>query len=565
MKDRLVFVPLGGVGEIGMNVYLYGLDDEWLMVDLGITFPDERLPGVEIVLPDLRFAESLGRKLKGLVLTHAHEDHIGAVPYLWRKLGVPVWCSNFTAAVLRHKLMETGLDREVPIHKTEPGADFAVGPFGCRFIHMTHSVPEAQALVLETRFGRVLHTGDWKLDPAPQIGERSDTKALEALGKSGVLAMVCDSTNALSPGTSGSEAEVRDSLVKLIAEQPSRVVVTSFSSNVARLETAMVAAHEAGREVFVVGRSMRRMLDCARECGYLKDAPPVRDERDADTLPRNRILYLCTGSQGEARSALTRVAAGQHPRVRLEAGDTVIFSSKIIPGNERVLYNLHNQLVRNHVEVITEVDHFVHVSGHPCRDEMEQMYKWIRPKIAVPVHGEARHLQAHERLARKMGLTEVPMIENGQVLALAPGPVAVIDEVRHGRMVQEGDGLVEATDELFRTRRRLMSHGTILVGLVLDEAGSVLAEPQMTALGALEIEQFDERRKEIVDEIVDGLEGLSDVHARDDERAREATRAAVRQTLDLPRHRRPIVEVQVTRIGSETMAALEDEPVGVRG
>ena len=564
MQDRLVFVPLGGVGEIGMNVYLYGQDDQWLMVDLGITFPDERLPGADIVLPDIRWAESLGSQLKGLVLTHAHEDHLGAVPYLWPRLRCPVWASNFTATVLRYKLSEQGLEREVPVTRVKPGVDFTVGPFGCRFLHVTHSIPEAQALLLDTRFGRVLHTGDWKLDPAPMIGAKSDTVDLEEVGRRGVLALVCDSTNALSPGTSGSEAEVRESLTSLVAAQPNRVVLTSFSSNIARLETAMLAAAAAGRELFVVGRSMRRMIDAARECGYLEGTPIVRDEREADMLPRNRVLFLCTGSQGEARSALSRIAAGQHQRVRLEPDDTVIFSSKIIPGNERTLYNLHNQLVRSGIEVITEADHFVHVSGHPCRDEMEQMYRWIRPEIAVPVHGEARHLHAHHQLALRMGVPKVAMIENGDVLQLAPGDPVVVDEARQGRMVMETDGLVDAGDDLFRTRRRLMSHGTILCGLVLDEAGSVLAEPQLSALGSVEIEHFDKARKGLAEEIVEALEGLNDAAARDDERVREAVRVAIRQSLDLPRQRRPIVEVQVTRLGAETLAALEDEVAEAR-
>jgi ribonuclease J len=559
MQDRLVFVPLGGVGEIGMNVYLYGLDDSWIMVDLGITFADDRVPGADIILPDLRFAEELEDRLLGLVLTHAHEDHLGAVPYLWRRLRVPVWCSDFTAAVLRLKLGEVGLTGEVPIHRIKPNQSFELGPFGCRFIHMTHSIPESSALLLETRLGRVLHTGDWKLDPAPMLGERSDVDALEEAGKRGVLAIIGDSTNALSPGTSGSEAEVRDSLTELIARQPNRVVLTTFASNIARLETAMMAAHAANREIFVVGRSMRRMLDAAREVGFLKDIPRILDEREAETLPRNRILYLCTGSQGEARSALTRVAAGQHPRVRLESGDTVIFSSKIIPGNERTLFNLHNQLVRKGVEVITEVDHFVHVSGHPCRDELEQMYRWIRPKIAVPVHGEARHLHAHQKLAEQMGVPQVVAIENGDILSLAPGAAEVIDEAPIGRMVMmETDGLVEADDDVFRTRRRLMNHGTIVVSVVMDGEGSVLAEPQLSALGAVEIERFGELRKEIADQIVEALEELTDTAARDDERIREAARMAVRQALDLPRHRRPIVEVQITRLTAATLAALEE-------
>jgi ribonuclease J len=395
------------------------------------------------------------------------------------------------------------------------------------------------------------------------VGARTDVATLETLGRDGVLAIVCDSTNVLSPGTSGSEAEVRESLTKLIAEQPNRVVLTTFASNIARMETAMLAARAAGRELFVVGRSMRRMVEAAREVGYLKDTPPARDEREADSLPRDRVLYLCTGSQGEARSALVRIAGGQHPRVRLEPGDTAVFSAKIIPGNERTLYNLHNQLVRQGIKVITEDDHFVHVSGHPCRDEMEQMYRWIRPKIAVPVHGEARHLHAHQRLAQQMGVPHVPLIENGDVLSIAPGEPRVEGEVPVGRMVIETDGLVGAGDDLFRTRRRLMNHGTVLVGLVLDEQGSVLAPPQLTPLGAVELERFGDMREQVRDAVTDAVEDLSDSHARDNERVREAVRGALRQALDLPRHRRPIVEVQITRLTAETLAALEEEEESV--
>jgi ribonuclease J len=555
----LRFVPLGGVGEIGVNTYLYGLAGRWLMVDLGLGFADDRLPGVDIVLPDLRFAEEQGTALEGLVLTHAHEDHLGAVPYLWQQIRCPIWCTRFTAAVLRAKLAETDFGRDVPIRIVEPGEPFQVAGIECRFVHVTHSIPDSNALVLDTPFGRLLHTGDWKLDPAPLVGERTDVPSLEALGREGVLAIICDSTNVLSPGTSGSEAEVRESLTRLIASQPQRVVLTTFASNIARLETAMLAAAAAGRELFVVGRSMRRMVEAAREVGYLKDIPPIRDEREAEALPRHRVLYLCTGSQGEARSALVRIAGGQHPRVRLEPGDTAVFSAKIIPGNERTLYNLHNQLVRQGIEVITEVDHFVHVSGHPCRDEMEQMYKWIRPKIAVPVHGEARHLHAHQRLAQQLGVEHAILIENGSLLRIAPGAPELIDDVPVGRMVPETDSLVGAGDDLFRTRRRLMNHGTILVGLVLDEHGSVLAAPQLTPLGAFDLERFNERRSDARDAVTDAVEDLSDETVRDDDRVREAVRIALRQALDLPRQRRPIVEVQITRLNAETLAALEEE------
>ncbi len=558
-RNDLRLVALGGIGEIGVNTYLYGQGGRWLMVDLGIGFADDRLPGVDIVLPDLRFIEQQRSKLDGLVLTHAHEDHVGAVPYLWQRLGCPIWATPFTAAVLRAKLAETDFARDVPIRVVEPGQDFRVGGFACRLIHVTHSIPDSNALVLDTPFGRVLHTGDWKLDPAPMVGPRTDVASLEALGREGVLALVCDSTNVLSPGTSGSEAEVRESLAGLIKEQPNRVVLTTFASNIARLESGMLAARAAGRELFVVGRSMWRMIEAARSVGYLKDMPPIREEREAEQLPRGRVLYLCTGSQGEERSALTRIAAGQHQRVRLEPGDTAIFSAKIIPGNERTLYDLHNQLVRRGVEVITEVDHFVHVSGHPCREEVEQMYRWIRPQVAVPVHGEARHLHAHQRLAQSLGVPHTPLIENGDVLRIAPGVPEIVGEVPVGRLVSDAEGLVGAGDDLFRTRRRLMNHGTILVGLVLDDHGSVLAAPQLTPLGAFELERFGELRDGVRDAVTDAIEALSDRDARDDERVREAVRGAVRVALDLSRQRRPIVEVQVTRLNADTLAALEEE------
>jgi ribonuclease J len=564
MKSGLQFVPLGGVGEIGMNVYAYGLDGKWLLVDLGIGFADDRLPGVDIVLPDIRFIEERKADLVGLVVTHAHEDHVGAIPYLWSRLRCPVYGSAFTCAVLRRKMQDVDLKGTAfPLHEVRPGEPFSVGPFDCRFLHVTHSIPESSSLAIETPFGKVMHTGDWKLDPAPLVGERAAVEQLEAFGEGGVLAMIGDSTNAMVPGSSGSEAEVRDSLVELIAAQPNRVALTTFASNLARLETAMVAAQQAGREIVVVGRSMRRMLEAAKEVGLMPNMPRTVDEREGESLPRGRVLYLVTGSQGEPRAALVRIAGGQHPRVKLEAGDTVIFSSKIIPGNERTLFNLHNQLVGHGIEVITEDDHFVHVSGHPCRDEMEQMYRWMRPRIAVPVHGEARHLHAHQRLAKQLGVPEVLAVQNGDLVRLAPGEARIIERVPVGRVAVEDADLVEAGDDLYRTRRRLMNHGTVMVGLVLDRFGSILASPQITPVGAIDDERFGQRREALEEGMIDALEALKDMDAEDDERVREAARSAVRHGLDLPRHRRPIVEVQITRLSAETLEALEDDTAGI--
>jgi ribonuclease J len=557
-QGELLFVPLGGAGEIGLNLNLYGLEGRWLMVDFGISFADETLPGVEIVLPDPSFIAERSEDLSGLVLTHAHEDHFGAIPYLWERLSCPIYCTRFTATVLARKLEDIGI-KGAPINVVTPGERFMVGPFDCSLLRVTHSIPESHALAVRTPLGNVLHTGDWKLDPAPLVGSLTATDDLETFGREGVLAMVADSTNILNPGTSGSEAEVRDSLTSLIAAIEHRVVLTTFASNIARLETAIHIAQAVGRHAIPVGRSMHRMIEAAREVGYLQGLPPLLDERSAKELPRSKVLWLATGCQGEPRAALSRIAAGQHPSVKLEPGDVVIFSSKIIPGNERILYNLHNSLVSRGVEVITEHDHFVHVSGHPCRDEVEQMYHWIRPQIAVPVHGEARHLHEHLAFARKLGVPQPLEVKNGDLVRLAPAPAMVIDEVPTGRLVLENDELIAAGDNLFRMRRRLMNHGTVLVGLVLDSYGGLLASPQLSTFGAADLEREPGLSDAVLGEIEDAIEDLEDEAALDDERIRQAARSAIRRALRLVRDRRPIIEIQITRLGREALDGLLDE------
>jgi ribonuclease J len=559
---ELLFVPLGGAGEIGLNLNLYGLDGRWLMVDLGISFADETLPGVDIILPDPTFIAERSEDLSGLVLTHAHEDHFGAIPYLWERLGCPIYCTRFTATVLTRKLEDVGL-KGAQINVVTPGERFMVGPFDCSLLRVTHSIPEAHALALRTPLGNILHTGDWKLDPAPLVGPLTATDDLEAFGHEGVLAMVADSTNILNPGTSGSEAEVRDSLTNLIRPIETRVVLTTFASNIARLDTAIRVAQAVGRHAVPVGRSMHRMIDAARQAGYLEDLPPLLDDRSARELPRNKVLWLATGCQGEPRAALSRIAAGQHPSVRLEPADVVIFSSKIIPGNERTLYNLHNDLVSRGIEVITEHDHFVHVSGHPCRDEVEQMYHWIRPQIAIPVHGEARHLHEHLAFAKKLGVPQALEVKNGDLVRLAPGPAAVVDAVPTGRLVLENEELITAEDDLFRTRRRLMHHGTVLVGLVIDSYGVLLAGPQLSTFGAADLDREPGLGDAVRVEIEDAIEDLDDQAVLDDERIRQAARGAVRRGLRLIRDKRPIIEVQITRLGRDTFDGLLDEAEAV--
>ncbi len=416
-----MFVALGGANEIGMNLSLYGCAGDWLILDCGVTFGDNSQPGLDVVMPDPAFIAERRDRLLGIVATHAHEDHIGAIPYLWPQLRCPVWATPFTASLLHAKLVEVGLADKVKINVVPMSGRFTIGPFDLELVTLTHSIPEPNAVVLRTAAGTVLHTGDWKLDPDPLIGEPADEVALRRLGDEGVLAMICDSTNALRPGSSGSEADLRRSLTELVGRYDARVAVACFASNVARLETIAHAAAAHGREVALVGRSLWRMDKAARENGYLADLPSFLTEDEAAYIPRDRIVMICTGSQGEPRSALARIARDDHPSVELEPGDVVIFSSRIIPGNEKSIGRLQNALARLGIEIVTELDHFVHVSGHPARDELVRMYQMIRPQIAIPVHGEARHLIAHAHLAGECQVPQPLIVENGDMVRLGRG------------------------------------------------------------------------------------------------------------------------------------------------
>ncbi len=475
-------MPLGGAGEIGMNFNVYGfgsgLEKKWLVVDCGVVFGREgQTPGVDLVMPDISYLTELREDVLGIVLTHAHEDHIGAIPYLWPMLRCPVYATAFTAELVRNRLLDAGLEKQCPMHVVPLGGHIALGPFSVDFISITHSIPEPNALSISTPLGKVVHTGDWKLDPEPLVGASTDDARLRRLGDEGVLALVCDSTNALAQGHSGSEAKVRHSIGELIQGLEGRVAVTAFASNVARLDTIAKAARAAEREVCLVGRSMHRIIAAARASGYLKDFPALISEADAAEMPGRHVLYLVTGSQGEPRAALARIAQGQHPTVSLGSGDTVIFSSRIIPGNELAIFALHNQLASLGVEILTEQDHFVHVSGHPYRDELSEMYSWIRPKISVPVHGELRHLAEHARLARSLQVPEAVVLANGQMLRLAPGKPEIVDEVPSGRMCLDGRVLVPEGDGIGRQRRAMAFAGLIAVTLILDVKGRVRAEP----------------------------------------------------------------------------------------
>ncbi|MCH7888278.1 MAG: ribonuclease J [Proteobacteria bacterium] len=553
-SGELLFLPLGGAGEIGMNLNLYCFDGKWLMVDLGITFADETLPGVEVVLPDPGFIVERRDDLVGLVLTHAHEDHLGAVPYLWNRLRCPVYATPFAAAVLRRKLARDGAapgSEDLEITEVPLGGRFQLGPFDIEFISLTHSIPEPNALAIRTPAGTVLHTGDFKIDPDPLVGGVTDDAALRRLGDDGVLAMVCDSTNVFRPGESGSEGDVRTSLIELVAGHTGRVAVACFASNVARINSIAAAAEANGRHVALVGRSLWRITDAARETGYLDDNIAFLKDREAAMLPPDKVLYLCTGCQGEPRAALSRIAAGDHRYVSLGKGDVAIFSSKIIPGNELAINRLHNRLIALGVEVVTEDDHFVHVSGHPCRGELAQMYQWVRPRIAVPVHGEARHLVEHARFARSLQVPQSVVVENGDVLRLAPGPVQVVDRVAFGRLVADGNAVVSAESPIMLTRRRLMHNGVAFVTLALDGDGRLLADPRVTSQGLFHPGEDDEEEAVLAGaaEAVRVAFAALSLRAREaDEVVREAVVTAVRRRLKARRGKRPVIEVQIVRL-----------------
>ncbi|HUC17118.1 MAG TPA: ribonuclease J [Acetobacteraceae bacterium] len=541
----LAFLPLGGTGEIGMNLNLYRCAGQWLAVDCGIGFGSAEYPEAEIMLPDPGFIAERRNALLGLVITHAHEDHVGAVPWLWRELRCPIYATPFTAAVLNRKLGEAGLLGEVKLTIVPPGGRFALGPFALQFLRVAHSIPEAQALVIRTPFGTVLHTGDWKLDPSPLIGPPTDEAAFAALSSEGVLAMICDSTNAMVEGHSGSEADVRRTLAALVRDLPGRVAVTCFASNVARVESVALAARAAGRTVAVAGRSLRNIEAAARECGYLKTLPPFLSEDAANEIPDERLVLLVSGSQGEPRSALSRIAADTHPRLALGEGDTVVFSSRVIPGNERAIGTVQDNLVRRGVRLMTDSDHMVHVSGHPARDELRKLYRLVKPRFSVPVHGEWRHLAAHAGLAQELGIRPI-LLEDGEMLGLVPGDPEVIDSAPVGRLVLDGSRLVPLQGSVMAARRRMLGNGAVIGSLAVDRAGRILGQPQVSAPGLLE--EGDPEMVELEDSFAAALGDLPAELRRDDTAFAEAARAALRRALGRRYGKRPLVDVHLLRV-----------------
>ena len=546
--DALFFVPLGGAGEIGMNLNVYGYARDWLIIDCGVTFGDDSQPGLEVVMPDPGFIVEHRDQLLGIVATHAHEDHIGAIPYLWTQLRCPVWTTSFTASLLRAKLAEAGLIDRVKINVVPMSGRFSIGPFDLELITLTHSIPEPNAVALRTPIGTILHTGDWKFDPNPLIGPTADVTALRKLGEEGVLALIGDSTNALRPGSSGSEADLRRSLTDLIGRYDGRVAVACFASNVARLETVARAAAVHGRDVALVGRSLWRIEKAARENGYLVNLPRFLTEDEAGYIPRDRILLICTGSQGEPRSALARIARDDHPHVVLETGDVVIFSSRIIPGNERAINGLQNALVRLGVAIVTEEDHFVHVSGHPARDELVRMYQMVRPKIAIPVHGEARHLIAHAELAGECQVQQPLVIQNGDMVRLTGTDAAVVDEVPVGRLASDGKGLLPLEGTALRDRRRVTFNGTAVATLVLDRQSCLVATPTISLIGVVEPGVAEQAMPGLRDGIERALDELRAGSRRDNDTVRDAVRRTLRRFLNERFGKRPLVEIHLVRV-----------------
>jgi len=549
--DDLVFAPLGGVGEIGMNLGIYGLGNErrrkWLAVDFGMSIAsEEHLPGVDLIYPDIRYLVEERRNLAGIVLTHAHEDHFGALLDLWPQLQVPVYATPFTAALLQAKREGEPGAPDIPVRVIPLGGRFSLPPFDIEYVSVAHSIPESNALIIRTPHGTVLHTGDWKLDPTPVLGPPTDEGKLRALGQEGVLAIVGDSTNAVRDGRSPSEVDVAKTLSELVASARGRVAVTTFASNVGRIRSAALAANAAGREVVVVGRALERVIQVARETGYLDGIGEFRGIDAYRSLPRDRVLALCTGSQGEPRAALARIAEAQHPSVTLDRGDRVIFSSRTIPGNEKEVGRVINGLVRQGIEVVTDRTHLVHVSGHPRRAEIEEMYGWVKPRIVIPVHGEALHLAEHAAIARALQISEVVVGENGDLIRLAPGPAGIIDEVPAARVYKDGRLLVEADARTVPDRRRLSFAGMVSIALAVTRKGELATDPEIDLIGIPQRTADGETMDDIAyDAVVDTFESLPRPRRGDPDAVAEAVRGAVRSAIASHWGKKPMCHVHV--------------------
>jgi ribonuclease J len=552
-SQQLVFAPLGGVGEIGMNLSIYGIGSErnrsWLAIDLGVSFAsEEHLPGVDLILPDIRYLIEERKNLAGLVLTHAHEDHFGAILDLWPRLKIPIYATPFTAALLEAKRLSEPGAPDIPVKVVPCGSRFSVGAFDVELVSMAHSIPESNALIIRTPAGAVLHTGDWKIDPTPILGDVTDEKKLRALGEAGCLALVGDSTNAVREGRSPSESDVAKTIAELVKTAKGRVAVTTFASNVARLRAVANAALAAEREGVVVGRAMERVIQVARETGYLEGVQDFRPMDAYGYLPPNKVVALCTGSQGEPRAALSRVAEDQHPEVTLSRGDRVIFSARTIPGNEKAVGRVLNGLIDQGIEVITDRNALVHVSGHPRRAELEDLIGWVKPKILIPVHGEALHLSEHAALARRLRVPQVIQCRNGDLVQLSGNP-GVIDEVPAGRIYKDGSLLVEADTRTVADRRRLSFAGAVSVALAITEKGEMAGGPELDLIGIPDRDRDGRSMYEFAyDAVLTTFDSLPRKRRSDPDAVAEAVRRAVRAAIAERWGKKPMCHVHVLAV-----------------
>jgi len=549
-KNDLLFVPLGGSNEIGMNLNLYHHKGKWLMIDCGSGFADDYLPGVDMIIADSSFIEKYKKDIVGLILTHAHEDHLGGVQYLWNSLKCPIYTTTFTANFLKIRLNEYDFAKNIKIHEVKSGSKINLDPFSLEMVPLTHSAPEMQAIMIRTEAGNILHTGDWKFDNDPILGKKADEELLKSYGDEGVLALVCDSTNVFNKGSSGSEGDVRKSLVDIIAGCPQMVVVSTFASNLARLDTIIHAAGLAGRKVVLTGRSLHRMMLAAQESGYFKDITPLISERDVSRFRREELLVIATGCQGEPLAATAKLASNAHHSIRLAPKDTMIFSSKIIPGNEKKIFRLFNIFVKLGVEVITERDHFVHVSGHPSIDELQKMYSLIRPNICIPVHGEPVHIHEHVKLAKKNGIKQAVEVENGSVVLLDPNNAKVISKVESGYLAVDGNYLLSVESPIFKARRRMREAGIVVASVVINKQGLLAANPILSMPGLLDPKE-DMALVNLIKNDIKELVTIQQSQAKkalSDEQVIEAIKGTIRKTLKQEVNKSPVIIVNLEKV-----------------
>jgi len=551
--EEFIFCPLGGSGEIGMNMNLfaYGSPEnrKWIIVDIGVTFADDTVPGIDLIYPDPGFIVDKKDDLLGLVLTHAHEDHIGAIAHIWPKLLCDIYATPFTSVLIQEKFKEKKIDIGKKLKIVKLNGEVKLGPFEIEFVTLTHSILEPNGLSIQTPAGTVLHTGDWKCDPNPLIGETINEKKLKQIGDKGVLAMICDSTNVFSPGRAGSELDVRENLFKIMNKKTKRIIVTSFASNVARMESIFYCAKKTNRQISLVGRSMHRIYNAARQCGYLKDLIEPIDPREAKKISREKIIYLCTGSQGEPNGAMMRISNYIHPDVFIESGDSVIFSSKIIPGNEKKLYKLHNQLVKNGIEVISEENDFVHVSGHPNRDDLKDMYNWVKPKSVIPVHGEHRHMIEHINFAKEMQVPYPVQVENGDVVQLFPGDrPKVTDKAPVGRIFVDGNISVGEESQSIKERKNLSFNGFLEITIIVDGSGSIVKKPIISFKGIPINGESNNFTYDLESKIQDICKTYSLNNSKQEHNLIEALKINCRKTIKEKTGKRPYTNVNLVRI-----------------